>query len=104
MVHKICTVAEELGHEVEATENDIAAVASKTTEVMPDLALVGLTEADSRSEEGSARALELISELVHEAACPVVALTESQHPEFVERAAERGISAYASPIGQPEIR
>ena len=44
--------------------------------------------------ESSQHALELIEEIVHEAACPVVALVHEPNPEFVVKAARRGIFAY----------
>ena len=39
-------------------------------------------------------ALEMISEIVHEAACPVIALLESADEKWVNEAAKRGIFAY----------
>src|SRR5436190_4952926 len=56
-----------LGHEVVAREIDVASVAAVTTEVRPDVALVGLGVS-------SEHALQLIGEIVREASCPVIAL------------------------------
>jgi AmiR/NasT family two-component response regulator len=58
------------------------------------VALVGLGES-------SAHALELISQIVQEAACPVIAILESKDPDFVNEAAKRGIFAYVTD-GDPE--
>jgi len=61
---------------------------------MPDVALVGLGES-------SQHALDLISRIVQEAACPVIAILESKDPDFVNEAAKRGIFAYVTG-GDPE--
>jgi pyruvate carboxylase len=45
---------------------EVSEVAAATAEAMPDLALVGLGDS-------SEHALELISQIVQEAACPVIA-------------------------------
>jgi AmiR/NasT family two-component response regulator len=76
-----------MGHEVVAREFDVTDVAATTAELRPDVALVGLGES-------SEHALELISRIVQEAACPVIALLEAKDPEFVNEAAQRGIFAY----------
>jgi AmiR/NasT family two-component response regulator len=76
-----------MGHEVVARELDVTDVAAATAELRPDVALVGLGES-------SEHALELISRIVQEAACPVIALLEAKDPEFVNEAAQRGIFAY----------
>jgi AmiR/NasT family two-component response regulator len=76
-----------MGHEIVARELDVKDVAAATAELRPDVALVGLGES-------SEHALELISRIVQEAACPVIALLEAKDPEFVNEAAKRGIFAY----------
>jgi AmiR/NasT family two-component response regulator len=53
----------------------------------PDVVLVGLGS-------GSDQALDLISEVVREAACPVIALLSSPDPDYVNEAAIRGAFAY----------
>ncbi len=83
-----------LGHEVIARSLDVSQVAATTAETRPDVALVGLGES-------SEHALELISRIVQEAACPVIALLQTDDPDFVNEAAQRGIFAYIS-HGQPE--
>ncbi len=77
----------ELGHEVIARSLEAGEVAAITAEARPDVALVGL---GSSSEH----ALALISRIVQEAACPVIALLEVDDPEFVNEAAKRGIFGY----------
>jgi response regulator NasT len=76
-----------LGHEVIARELEVTDVAAATAQTRPDVALVGLGES-------SEHALELISRIVQEAACPVIALLEGKDPNFVNEAAKRGIFAY----------
>ena len=76
-----------LGHEVIAREIDVKEVAEVTARERPDVALVGLGL-------DSEHALELISEIVHEAACPVIALLSSKDPAYVLLAAKRGVFAY----------
>ena len=76
-----------LGHDVIAREIDPAEAAHLTREHRPDLALVGL---DNSSEH----ALALIGKIVHEAACPVVAVLGAPNPDFIAEAARRGVFAY----------
>jgi AmiR/NasT family two-component response regulator len=76
-----------LGHEVIAREIDVKEVGAVTARERPDVALVGL---GLHSEH----ALELISEIVHEASCPVIALLSARDPAYVHEAAKRGVFAY----------
>jgi AmiR/NasT family two-component response regulator len=76
-----------LGHEVIAREIDVTEVGEVTARVQPDVALVGL---GLHSEH----ALELISEIVREASCPVIALLSAKDPAYVREAAKRGVFAY----------
>ena len=76
-----------LGHEVIAREIDVTEVGEVTAREQPDVALVGL---GLHSEH----ALELISEIVREAACPVIALLSAKDPAYVREAAKRGVFAY----------
>ncbi len=76
-----------LGHEVIAREVDVRSVALVTAREHPDVALVGLGES-------SDHALELISEIVREASCPVIALLNANDPAYISEAAKRGIFAY----------
>ena len=76
-----------LGHEVIAREIYVKEVGAVTAREQPDVALVGLGSS-------SMHALELISEIVREAACPVIALLSAKDPAYVHEAAKRGIFAY----------
>ena len=78
-----------LGHEVIAREIDVADVGAVTARERPDVALVGLGAS-------SQHALELIDRIVHEAACPVIALLHAPDPEFVKEASKRGVFAHIS--------
>ena len=83
-----------LGHEVLAPQIEVSEVGAVTAREQPDVALVGLGES-------SEHALELIEQIVHEAACPVVALLHAPDPAFVVEAAKRGVFAYVSD-GDPQ--
>ena len=76
-----------LGHEVIAREVDVREVGAVTAREHPDVALVGLGLS-------SEHALELITEIVHEAACPVIALLSARDPAYIREAAKRGVFAY----------
>ena len=76
-----------LGHEVIASEVEVRDVGAVTAREQPDVALVGLGLS-------SEHALDLISEIVHEAACPVIALLIAANPLYVREAAKRGVFAY----------
>jgi two-component system, response regulator / RNA-binding antiterminator len=80
-------VVERLGHVVVARELEIADVAATTARMKPDVALVAVGES-------SDHALALISRIVQEAACPVIALLEVEDVAFVHEAARRGVFAY----------
>jgi response regulator NasT len=86
-IGRVQTVVEALGHQVIVTSTDVAAVAQLTSDARPDVALVGLGD-------DSEHALQLIEQIVQEAACPVIALLGGQDPRFVEEAAKRGVFAY----------
>jgi AmiR/NasT family two-component response regulator len=60
-----------------------------TARERPDVALVGLGES-------SEHALHLVEKIVHEAACPVIALIHAPDPEFVKEASKRGVFAYVT--------
>jgi AmiR/NasT family two-component response regulator len=76
-----------LGHEVIAREVDVTEVGAVTAREHPDVALVGLGLS-------SEHALELIAEIVHTAACPVVALLTAKDSAYIHEAAKRGVFAY----------
>jgi response regulator NasT len=76
-----------LGHEVIAREIYVKEVGAVTERERPDVALVGLGLS-------SEHALDLISEIVREASCPVIALLSAKDPAYVHEAAKRGVFAY----------
>jgi AmiR/NasT family two-component response regulator len=76
-----------LGHDVIAREIYVKEVGAATARERPDVALVGL---GSSSEH----ALELISEIVREASCPVIAILHADDPAYIHEAAKRGVFAY----------
>jgi response regulator NasT len=76
-----------LGHEVIAREIHVDEVGAVTARERPDVALVGLGES-------SEHALELITEIVRGAFCPVIALLESYDSDWIDKAAQRGVYAY----------
>lgn len=84
-----------LGHEVIPRESLLSEVARLTASERPDVALVIVSQ-------GTARALEMIDEIVHEAACPVIAILHVQDRGFIMEAAKRGIFAYVVDGGDPE--
>jgi AmiR/NasT family two-component response regulator len=96
-IDRVRAVVEALGHTVIVTSTDVAAVAQLTSDARPDVALVGLG-ADS------AHALELIEQIVQEAACPVIALLVGQDPSFVSEAAKRGVFAYLADGDAEELQ
>jgi AmiR/NasT family two-component response regulator len=76
-----------LGHDVIAREIYVKEVGAVTERERPDVALVGLGLS-------SEHALELITEIVREASCPVIALLSAKDPAYVHEAARRGVFAY----------
>lgn len=76
-----------LGHEVIAREIYVKDVGAATERERPDVALVGLGLS-------SEHALDLITEIVREASCPVIALLSARDPAYVHEAAKRGVFAY----------
>jgi two-component system, response regulator / RNA-binding antiterminator len=86
-LERIATIVTGLGHEVISRELEVADVAAATEREHPDLAFVGLGVSGEH-------ALDMISEIVREASCPVIALLESDDPVWVNEAAKRGIFAY----------
>jgi AmiR/NasT family two-component response regulator len=79
---------QQLGHDVTAFAVDVDAVAERVANDDPDVAVVVVHRDDEH-------ALDLISEIAAFASGPVVALLDGEDAEFVRRAAERGVDAYA---------
>jgi AmiR/NasT family two-component response regulator len=84
-----------LGHDVIARESSLPDVAHITAKERPDVAVVIVHEA-------TAKALQLIDRIVHEAACPVIAVLDVQDRAFINEAAKRGIFAYIADGHDPQ--
>ena len=91
----ITTIVHRLGHDVVARNVNIDRVGAHTRAERPDVALVGLGF-------DAEYALELISKIVHEATCPVIALLDVADPAYVTEAAKRGVFAYVTVDGDGE--
>ena len=86
-----------LGHEVVAREIEIRKAGAATARERPDVALVALGPS-------SEHALQLIGEIVQEAACPVIALLSEKDPAYVREAAKRGVFAYIVDTDSEELQ
>ena len=73
-----------LGHEVVGGRVTLETVVQTTTADLPDVALVIVGE-------HSDQAFDLIRKIVHEAACPVIAILDIQDRAFIDKAARLGI-------------
>ena len=83
----LATVVEGLGHTVVEKSIHVSEVAAATARLRPDVALVGLGKS-------SEHALNMVSEIVREAYCPVIAILGSYDAPWVKEAAKRGAFAY----------
>ena len=86
-----------LGHDVIAREIYVTEVGAATARERPDVALVGLGSS-------SDHALELISEIVREASCPVIAILHADDPAYIHEAAKRGVFAYIIDASPDELQ
>ena len=86
-LERIAEIVTELGHDVISRELEVAEVAAATEREHPDLAFVGLGVSGTH-------ALDMISEIVKQASCPVIALLEAEDATWVNEAAKRGIFAH----------
>ena len=96
-LQRVAEIVGGLGHEVIARELEVSEVGQVTREERPDVALVGLGAS-------SEHALELISQIVHEAACPVITLLEARDAAFVHEAAKRGVFAYITDTDAEDLQ
>jgi AmiR/NasT family two-component response regulator len=87
---KLAAMLRSLGHEVAAYAVKVSQVAERVASEDPEVSIVVLHDDDEH-------ALALIEEICAYASGPVIALTLEEDPEFVARAAERGIAAHARP-------
>lgn len=83
----IKAIVEALGHEIVAHSVNIGEVGPLSRSTGAEVALVGLGL-------DSEHALEQITQIVHEAACPVIALIDAEDPSYIHQAAQRGVFAY----------
>jgi response regulator NasT len=83
----LARVIKGLGHEVVASETLVEEVGPATARERPDVAFVGLGEDPQH-------ALDLVSCIVREAFCPVIAVTHAHDPDWVNEVAKRGVYAY----------
>lgn len=81
-----------LGHQVVGEGASLVTVGRATAAELPDVALVIVGD-------NSDKALDLIRTIVHEAACPVIAILDVQDRAFVDRAARLGIFSYIAHAG-----
>jgi response regulator NasT len=95
-LERVAVIVAGLGHEVIARQLEVSEVGQVTREERPDVALVGLGAS-------SEHALELISKIVHEAACPVITLLEARDSAFVHEAAKRGVFAYITDTSPDDL-
>jgi two-component system, response regulator / RNA-binding antiterminator len=95
-IAEIAGVISGLGHTVVARLLDVSEIAEATQREAPDVAIVGVDGQQSH-------ALDLISAIVKQTACPVIADIDAEDDSFIERAARRGIFAYVKHGEQPEM-
>lgn len=93
-IGEIADVISRLGHTVVARLLDVSEITKATQREAPDVAVVGVDGQQSH-------ALELISAIVKEATCPVIADIDADDDSFIEKAARRGIFAYVKHGEQP---
>ena len=96
-LNTLSTLVEQLGHTIVARSLKIGEVGLLSRETGAEVALVGLG-LDSQ------HALDLISSIVHEAACPVIALLDTENPAYVDEAAKRGVFAYLVIDGSQDLQ
>jgi AmiR/NasT family two-component response regulator len=95
-LQQIVSIVESLGHEVVAQEVDLSLAAETSKRLQPDVAFVELGES-------AQHALDLITEITEGAACPVVALLESDEPAYIKEAAKRGVFASIVSADRSEV-
>ena len=93
----VAAILRALGHEVVARATSPDGAAAAISEDDPQVAMVKLHSDDEH-------ALELIEEMTDVGGCPVIALLDKEDADFVARAAERGIIAYAQPVDEESVR
>lgn len=87
----------ELGHTVAAHALSVAEAGGEIAREDPDLSVVAVDDDDEH-------ALDLIEEIAEYARGPVIALVAGHESDFIGRAAERGVYAFARPSFLEEVR
>lgn len=87
LLERISRTVAQLGHDVIQRTASLSNVAAVTAAERPDLAIMIV-------QEGSQHALDMIGNIVREAACPVIAVLDLQNEDFIKKAASKGIFAY----------
>src|SRR6516225_2803347 len=95
-IAEIADVISGLGHTVVARLLDVSEIAEATQREAPDVAIVGVDGQESP-------ALDLISAIVKQATCPVIADIDADDDSFIEKAARRGIFAFVKHGERPEM-
>jgi AmiR/NasT family two-component response regulator len=90
-------ILRDLGHEVTEFAVGTSEVADAIAREDPDASVVVVHRDDDH-------ALGLIDEIVSFSSGPVVALLDDEDPDFVRKAADRGIHAYARPIAPDAVQ
>lgn len=87
----------QLGHEVTAHAVNVSQAGELIASEDPDLSVVVVDDDDEH-------ALDLIDEICEYARGPIIALVSGHESDFVSRAAERGIYAFARPHFREEVQ
>lgn len=97
-LEEVTQTISDLDHDVIAGQSSLADVARITATEKPDVAIVIV-------HDGTIKALSLIDQIVHDAACPVIAVLDVEDRAFINEAAKRGIFAYiADGHGSAELQ
>ncbi|MDX6690389.1 MAG: two-component system, response regulator PdtaR [Solirubrobacteraceae bacterium] len=87
----------ELGHTVTASTTRVSEAGDEIAREDPDLSIVVVDEDDEH-------ALDLIEEICEYARGPIIVLVARHEADFITRAAERGIFAFARPHFRDEVQ
>jgi AmiR/NasT family two-component response regulator len=87
----------ELGHTVTASTTKVSAAGDEIAREDPDLSVVVVDDDDEH-------ALDLIEEICEYARGPIICLVAGHESDFISRAAERGIFAFARPNFHNEVQ
>jgi AmiR/NasT family two-component response regulator len=90
-LEEVVRTVSDLGHHV-LQETDLDRIGEVTARERPDVAMVILGESSEHT-------LQVIGRIVHEAACPVIAVLDVEDRSFIQEAAKRGIFAYVTSGG-----